>query len=142
MQINNIKQIFLLLCLLILIQSCYAITEEDKAAIRASVDEAYKYFYYDPEPQAYSRAKRYVKDKYFYKYLDCKNNCEVEWNKIRAKKSDFSFFTNAEAIEKEAKETYNACVVNNCEDIKQIQIQECYDYIEEYIATKNKTKRK
>lgn len=136
------KWIYLLVTLLISTTVVTAITEEDKAAIRTSIDNAYKYEYYDPERSARADAKRYVKDKYFYKYLDCKNTCEVEWNKIRAKKSDFSFFTTPEAIEKEAKDTYNACIANNCEDIKQVQMQECYNYIEEYIAVKNKSKRK
>lgn len=136
------KWIYLLVILLINTTIANAITEEDKAAIKTRIDDAYKYFYYNPEPQAQARAREYVKDKYFYKYIDCKNTCEVEWNKIRSKMNTYSFFTSPEAIEKEAKETYNACVVNNCEDIKQIQMQECYDYIEEYIATKNKTKRK
>lgn len=133
---------FVILLIILLTSSSFAmaITDEDKINIEARIDEAYKYFYNNSENQARSRAKEYVKNKYFYKYLDCKNSCEVEWNKIRTKADKFSIFTDPETIQKEANQAYYTCVTNNCEEIKQVQMEECYRYIEKYIDIKNKRK--
>lgn len=136
------KIIYVLTALLFTSHIVLAITDEDKSAIRARIDEAYQYEYYNPEVAARKSAKKWVDDNYFFAYIKCKNNCEIEWNKIRAKANNFSIFTNAEAIQKEAKETFYACMENNCEDIKRIQIQECHDYIDEYIEVKNKNRKK
>lgn len=137
------KKIFYLFAILLLTSSCcFAITEDDKTAIRASIDETYKYVYYNPEPEARSKAKEYVKDKYFYAYIKCKNNCEVELDRVRAKANNFSIFTDPAKIQKEANETFNSCMAANCNAIKEIKIQECYDYIDQYIELKNQARKK
>lgn len=136
------KFIYILITLLLTSTYGFAINEDDKAAIRASIDETYKYVYYNPEPEARSKAKEYVKDKYFYAYIQCKNNCEVELDRVRAKVNNFSIFTAPAKIQKEANETFNSCMISNCNYIKEVQIRECSDYIDEYIQIKNKTRKK
>lgn len=124
------------------VQSGFAITEDDKAAIRARIDETYKYVYYNPEPEARDRADEYVADKYFYEFIKCKNNCEVDSEGVRAKANQFSIFTDPAKIQQEANEMFNSCMATNCNPIKEIQIKECSDYIDEYIQIKNKSKKK
>lgn len=137
------KKLFLLaLLLMTTTQLSYAITEEDKSAIRNQIDEVYKYSYYNPEPQARTRAEKYVGDKYFYDYIQCKNNCETEFDNVRAKSNKFSVFSNPAAIQEEARQTFYSCMEKNCNHIKEVEMQECYDYIDKYIELKNKNKKK
>lgn len=136
------KFIFILITLVCLSSYSFAITEDDKAAIRTRIDETYKYVYYNPEPEARSRAADYINYTYFDEFIKCKNNCEIEWSNIRTKANKFSVFTNPETVQKEANTTFNQCMVSNCNPIKEIQIKECYDYIDEYIEIKNKTRKK
>ncbi len=126
------KLIYLLVILLINTTVANAITEDDKAAIRASINETYRNVYYSPEHEARSRVKHYIDDTYFYEYIKCKNNCEIEWDFVRAKTRSNSM----------AKETFDSCMANNCNYIKEVQVQECYDYVDQYIELKNKNKKK
>ncbi|MDE5889335.1 MAG: hypothetical protein K2H20_04880 [Bacilli bacterium] len=136
------KFVFLLLSLIITINISYAITEQDKAAIREKIDEAYRYYYYNPEDAARSRACDYVKDTYFFTYVKCKNNCEVESQKIKAKGNRATSYSALERYRQESNDYFYSCMSNNCNYIKDVQQKECYNYIEEYIQYKNKTRKK
>lgn len=126
------KLVYLLLILFLTANLCFAITDKDKAVIRASIDETYRNVYYSPEHEARSRVKHYVDDTYFYEYIKCKNNCEVEWDMVRAKTRNNNT----------ANEVFNNCMIKNCNYIKDIQAQECYDFIDEYIELKEKSRKK
>lgn len=126
------KTVYLLIMLMVSSSTALAITEEDKAHIRQKIDEGYKYVYFNPEPEARDKAKEYVKDTYFYEYIKCKNDCETLWDYTRAKTRNNS----------QAKEVFNSCMIKYCNDIKEILIKECYDYIDEYIELKNKNRKK
>nr|DAJ74786.1 MAG TPA: hypothetical protein [Caudoviricetes sp.] len=102
-------------------QFCYAITVEDKAAIRAEIDEIYKYCGNSAPVEAKDKAKIYVYNQYFYTFQKCRAACETE---------------------REATETYTSCYEKKCRDIKDVQMKECYNYIDEYIEYKNKTRKK
>lgn len=123
---------------LITAQACFSITEEDKAAIRANIDETYSYVYYNPAIEARDRATQYVNSRYFDKYIKCRNNCEIEMDKIRAKANYFSLFTDPEQIQKEANDTFKRCMVENCNHIKEVEMKEYYDYIDKYINSKKR----
>lgn len=126
------KVVILLITLLTSSSFAMAITDEDKTRMRAIIDETFKYESYNPPYMAEQRAKEYVKDTYFYEFIKCKNNCEIEWDYTRAKtRSNIR-----------AKEVFDSCMVSKCNHIKEVEMQECYDYIQEYIQLKNKNIKK
>lgn len=126
------KLSYLLLILFLTANLCLAITENDKAKLKANIDETYKYVYYNPAPEARRHAKIYVEDTYFDEYIKCKNNCEVEWDMVRGKTRNNNT----------ANQVFNNCMIKNCNYIKDVQAQECYDFIDEYIELKEKSRKK
>lgn len=139
------KTVYLLIGLLFSIILTYAMTEEDKAEIRAIVDETYKYYYSNPAPHARSRAQDVVSNRYLHYYIKCKNNCEAECQSIRSQRNSASvlrILQDPDEFDQKGYQYFHSCMEQNCNSIRDIEMQECNKYIDEYIEYKNKIHRK
>lgn len=136
------KKLFFVIALFIFNCSLvFAISERDKLEIESIIDNNYKYSRNLIE--ARNRARDYVDREYMPKYIKCKNNCEIEMEKVRVKANKANIFSNLSNIQSEAVQTFYECMDNSkCKEILEIQSKECYDYIEKYVDKKYGNKRK
>lgn len=132
------KYLVIALIILLNINTCFAISDEDKAEIESIIDNNYKYSRNLIE--ARNRANDYVKEEYTYEYYNCRNKCSSEFDKIRAQGNRHTYMRSQDKLNQEALETYNSCMENKCNAILNVQAKECYDYIDKYIEKKKSRK--